>query len=402
MAWRYCCVKFAVGTAQRGDIRRHLGAVFIGIMGPFTWLKLAQGSSPPAALQLQGGAGRWCRGPHVFGPLVCSLGLPAPPAALLGGCWEVLARRVVGPTSSDLWCAPSAWPHFPAAPRHGTFAWCFLAWAGPSRGVARAPGASLLRGSFALLSPLTLTSIARPGYYLSCQGRPTASSGSDSHQRFWLLGRLALRRLPRGGGRSRPLRGVGIGPRGCPGVLLIVGCSDSADAAALLAAASARRPTRGHRPMAHRWAARGSPWQSTLRAAMTGNVLPLPASAPLTAFSALSQDARPACLAAAAGPPIPLWGPISRTTRPERLMGTSLKLTVPASTLTCALCAGGWFLRATMVLTHAAGQLLVELPRQPLPLLPPQLPAHLWRQPAASLAYCRFWHGLPLVWWHFR
>ena len=66
------------------------------------WLK------PPAALQLQGGAGRWCRGPHVFGPLVCSLGLPAPPAALLGGCWEVLARRVVGPTSSDLWCAPSA------------------------------------------------------------------------------------------------------------------------------------------------------------------------------------------------------------------------------------------------------------------------------------------------------
>jgi hypothetical protein len=63
-------------------------------------------------------------------------------------------------------------------------------------------------------------------------------------------------------------------------------------------------------------------------------------------------------------------------------MGTSLKLTVPASTLTCALCAGGWFLRATMVLTHAAGQLLVELPRQPLPLLPPQLPAHLWRQPA--------------------
>ena len=110
--------------------------------------------------------------------------------------------------------------------------------------------------------------------YLSCQGRPTASSGSDSHQRFWLLGRLALRRLPRGGGRSRPLRGVGIGPRGCPGVLLIVGCSDSADAAALLAAASARRPTRGHRPMAHRWAATGSPWQSTLRAAMAGNVLP--------------------------------------------------------------------------------------------------------------------------------
>ena len=215
-----------------------------------------------------GSAGTSCRGSHVFGPLAC--------------------------------------PHFPAAPRHGTFAWCFLAWAGPSRGVARAPGASLLRGSFALLSPLTLTSIARPGYYLSCQGRPTASSGSDSHQRFWLLGRLALRRLPRGGGRSRPLRGVGIGPRGCPGVLLIVGCSDSADAAALLAAASARRPTRGHRPLAHRWAARGSPWQSTLRAAMTGNVLPLPASAPLTAFSALSQDARPACLAAAAGPPMPL------------------------------------------------------------------------------------------------
>ena len=37
-----------------------------------------------------------------------------------------------------------------------------------------------------------------------------------------------------------------------------------------------------------------------------------------------------------------------RTTRPERLMGTSLKLTVSASTLTCALCAGGWFLRATI------------------------------------------------------
>ena len=196
----------------------------------------SSGSSPPRLCS--------CR----VVPAGGSLGLPAPPAALLGGCWEVLARRVVGPTSSDLWCAPSACPHFPAAPRHGTFAWCFLALAGPSRGVARAPGPPFCWGSFALLSPPTLTSIARPGYYLSCQGRPTASSGSDSPQRFWLLGRLALRRLPRGGGRSRPLRGVGIGPRGCPGVLLIVGCSDSADAAALLAAASARRPTRGHRP----------------------------------------------------------------------------------------------------------------------------------------------------------
>lgn len=221
---------------------------------------------------LPGSAGTSCRGPHVFGPLVRSLGLPALPCS--------------------------------APPWHLRLVLLGLGW--PISWRCSRSGASLLRGSFALLSPPTLTSIARPGYYLSCQGRPTASSGSDSHQRFWLLGRLALRRLPRGGGRSRPLRGVGIGPRGCPGVLLIVGCSDSADAAALLAAASARRPTRGHRPLAHRWAARGSPWQSTLRAALAGNVLPLPASAPLTAFSALSQDARPACLAAAAGPPMPL------------------------------------------------------------------------------------------------
>ena len=126
MAWRYCCVKFAVGTAQRGDIRRHLGAVFIGIMGPFTWLKLAQGSSPPAALQLQGGAGRWCRGPHVFGPLVCSLGLPAPPAALWGGRREVLARRVVGPTSSDLWPARTSLQRPAMAPSPGA-SWLGLA-----------------------------------------------------------------------------------------------------------------------------------------------------------------------------------------------------------------------------------------------------------------------------------
>ena len=170
--------------------------------------------------------------------------------------------------------------------------------------------------------------------YLSCQGRPTASSGSDSHQRFWLLGRLALRRLPRGGGRSRPLRCVGIGPRGCPGVLLIVGSSDSADAAALLAATSARRPTRGHRPLAHRWAARGSPWQSTLRAAMAGNVLPSGQRSPDRVFCPV-----PGCPASMPGSrgwtSHPAMRPISRTTRPERLMGTSLKLTVPASTLLC-------------------------------------------------------------------
>ena len=31
----------------------------------------------------------------------------------------------------------------------------------------------------------------------------------------------------------------------------------------------------GHRPLAHRWAARGSPWQSTLRAAMARERSPL-------------------------------------------------------------------------------------------------------------------------------
>ena len=131
---------------------------------------------------LPGSAGTSCRGPHVFGPLVRSLGLPALPCS--------------------------------APPWHLRLVLLGLGW--PISWRCSRSGASLLRGSFALLSPPTLTSIARPGYYLSCQGRPTASSGSDSHQRFWLLGRLALRRLPRGGGRSRPRRGVGIRPRGPP------------------------------------------------------------------------------------------------------------------------------------------------------------------------------------------
>ena len=309
MAWRYCCVKFAVGTAQRGDIRRHLGAVFIGIMGPFTWLKLAQGSSPPAALQLQGGAGRWCRGPHVFGPLVCSLGLPAPPAALLGGCWEVLARRVVGPTSifGPLVCSLGL-PALPgsAPPWHLCLVLLGLGWhiswhCSRSGGL---PSAGLLCPSFTPdadkhRAPGLLSQLPGPA------NRQQRKRLTPALLVAW--GDLPCAACHVGAGAPDPFVASASGRVGAPASSSSSVCSDSADAAALLAAAvgEASNPgppfpwhTAGRREAAH-----GS---RRFGPAMTGNVLPLPASAPLTAFSALSQDARPACLAAAAGPPIPL------------------------------------------------------------------------------------------------
>lgn len=242
-------------------------------------------------------------------------------------CRVVPAGGVAGPTSSDLWCAPSACLHllqlfWVAAGK----CWHVVSWAPrlrtsgalprPARtslqrpAMAPSPGASWL-GLAHLVALLALRGLPSAG--LLC---PSFTPDADKHRAPGLLSQLpgpANRQQ-----RKRLTPALLVAWATCPAPLATWGralptpswrrypAAWAADAAALLAAASARRPTRGHRPLAHRWAARGSPWQSTLRAALAGNVLPLPASVPLTAFSALSQDARPACLAAAAGPPMPL------------------------------------------------------------------------------------------------
>jgi len=131
---------------------------------------------------LLGSAGTSCRGPHVFGPLVRSLGLPALPCSappwhlrlvLLGFGWPISWR-----------CSRS--------------------------------GASLLRGSFALLSPPTLPSITRPGYYLSCQGRPTSAAEATHTSASGCLGDLPCAACHVGAGAPDPFVASASGRVGAP------------------------------------------------------------------------------------------------------------------------------------------------------------------------------------------